>query len=47
MNALAQLHNTYLYDAVAKLNNETQDSTFIILDLYSAFNSIILNNTGN
>ncbi|KAM7468276.1 hypothetical protein LguiB_015838 [Lonicera macranthoides] len=46
MNALVQLHNSYLYDAVAKLNNETQDSTFIILDLYSAFNSVILNNTG-
>ncbi|KAL0744040.1 hypothetical protein Bca4012_085553 [Brassica carinata] len=42
-NALVSLHNTLLHRAVAKLNNETKPSTFVILDLYNAFLTVIKN----
>lgn len=42
-NALVSLHNTLLHQAVAKLNNETQPSTFVILDLYNAFLTVLKN----
>lgn len=42
-NALVRLHNTLLRRAVAKLNNETKPSTFVILDLYNAFLTVIKN----
>lgn len=42
-NALVSLHNTLLHQAVAKLNNETKPSTFVILDLYNAFLTVIKN----
>ncbi|RID67923.1 hypothetical protein BRARA_C00124 [Brassica rapa] len=35
--ALARLHNSLLQQAVAKLNNQIKQSSFIILDLYNAF----------
>lgn len=42
-NALVNLHNNLLQQAVAKLNNETKQSTFIILDLYNAFLTVFKN----
>jgi hypothetical protein len=36
-------HNLLLKQAVAQLNNETKDSTFVILDLYAPFMSVIDN----
>ncbi|KAK9196796.1 hypothetical protein WN943_004928 [Citrus x changshan-huyou] len=36
-NSLSGFHNLLLQQAVAKLNNETQDSAFVILDLFGAF----------
>ncbi|XP_011044546.1 PREDICTED: GDSL esterase/lipase At5g03610-like [Populus euphratica] len=36
-NDLVGFHNLLLQQAVTKLNNETKDSTFAILDLYKAF----------
>ncbi|KAF4358516.1 hypothetical protein F8388_005172 [Cannabis sativa] len=43
-NALVNLHNLLLQQAVAKLNNETsKDSNIIILDLYSSFMSVFKN----
>ncbi|KAJ0263698.1 GDSL esterase/lipase [Hirschfeldia incana] len=42
-NALVRLHNTLLHRAVGKLNNETKPSTFVILDLYNAFLTVIKN----
>ncbi|XP_019191624.1 PREDICTED: GDSL esterase/lipase At5g03610-like isoform X2 [Ipomoea nil] len=36
-NSFARLHNQLLKKAVEKLNTETGGSTFVILDLYSAF----------
>ncbi|ESQ49074.1 hypothetical protein EUTSA_v10022090mg, partial [Eutrema salsugineum] len=42
-NALVKLHNTLLHQAVAKLNNETKPSTFVILDLYNAFLTVLTN----
>ncbi|XP_062166553.1 GDSL esterase/lipase At5g03610-like [Alnus glutinosa] len=44
MNLLVISHNHLLKQAVAQLNNETKDSTFIILDLYASFTSVIDNN---
>ncbi|EEF33624.1 GDSL esterase/lipase At5g03610 [Ricinus communis] len=42
-NELVSLHNLMLQQAVAKLNNETKDSTFVILDIYSAFMTVFKN----
>ncbi|CAH8339335.1 unnamed protein product [Eruca vesicaria subsp. sativa] len=42
-NAFVSLHNTLLRRAVVKLNNETKPSTFVILDLYNAFLTVIKN----
>ncbi|XP_042510508.1 GDSL esterase/lipase At5g03610-like [Macadamia integrifolia] len=39
LNMAVNLHNVLLRQAVAKLNNETKDSAFHILDLYDAFMS--------
>ncbi|KAA8518598.1 hypothetical protein F0562_016072 [Nyssa sinensis] len=36
-------HNLLLRQAVAKLNNESKDSAFVILDLYTSFISILMN----
>ncbi|CAA7060020.1 unnamed protein product [Microthlaspi erraticum] len=41
-NAYVILHNTLLHKAVAKLNNETKPSTFVILDLYKAFLTVLV-----
>ncbi|WMV44479.1 hypothetical protein MTR67_037864 [Solanum verrucosum] len=40
-NIAVDLHNSLLQQAVAKLNNETMGSTFVILDLFSSFNSVL------
>ncbi|GAV66088.1 Lipase_GDSL domain-containing protein [Cephalotus follicularis] len=45
-NQLVSLHNLLLQQAVAKFNNETKDSTFVILDLYDAFINVINNKGG-
>ncbi|XP_048134912.1 GDSL esterase/lipase At5g03610-like [Rhodamnia argentea] len=44
-NVLVKYHNSLLQHAVDKLNNETSPSTFVMIDLYSAFHSIIVNST--
>lgn len=44
-NAYVNLHNTLLHKAVAKLNNETKPSTFVIIDLYNAFLTVLENKT--
>ncbi|XP_062165638.1 GDSL esterase/lipase At5g03610-like [Alnus glutinosa] len=43
VNSLVNFHNLLLKQAVAQLNNETKDSTFVILDLYAPFMSVIDN----
>lgn len=40
-NIAVDLHNSLLQQAVEKLNNETMGSTFVILDLFSSFNSVL------
>ncbi|XP_059646718.1 GDSL esterase/lipase At5g03610 isoform X2 [Cornus florida] len=45
LNTAVSFHNLLLQQAVAKLNNETKDSSFIILDLYTSFTSAIKNQT--
>ncbi|GAA0186263.1 hypothetical protein LIER_33551 [Lithospermum erythrorhizon] len=45
-NTAVNLHNLLVQQAVAKLNNETKDSTFVILDLYNSF-TIVLDNKTN
>ncbi|XP_050230237.1 GDSL esterase/lipase At5g03610-like [Mercurialis annua] len=42
-NQLVGFHNLLLKQAVAKLNNETGDSTFLILDLNTAFFTVFKN----
>ncbi|CAH2057572.1 unnamed protein product [Thlaspi arvense] len=42
-NTAVNLHNLLLRQAVAKLNNETKDSAFVILDLYDSFTSVLKN----
>ena len=37
------LHNLLLQQAVAKLNNESNDNAFAILDLYGSFISVLKN----
>lgn len=44
-NDLVGFHNLLLQQAVAKLNNETKDTSLLIFDLYSAFMTV-LNNKG-
>ncbi|KAL1197897.1 GDSL esterase/lipase [Cardamine amara subsp. amara] len=46
-NALVILHNNFLNQVVAKLNNETKQSTFVILDLYNAFLTVFKNKGAN
>nr|DAD28790.1 TPA_asm: hypothetical protein HUJ06_030258 [Nelumbo nucifera] len=46
VNILVKLHNLLLNQAVNKLNSETNGSTYKIINLYSAFTTV-LNNTGN
>ncbi|CAN8237379.1 unnamed protein product [Cochlearia groenlandica] len=46
-NALVNLHNSLLLQVVAKLNNESKQSTFIVLDLYNAFLTVFKNNGAN
>ncbi|KAK4749931.1 hypothetical protein SAY87_027380 [Trapa incisa] len=46
VNLLVGLHNQLLRQAVADLNNQTSSSTFVILDLYDSFMSV-LNGTGD
>ena len=43
LNPLANLHNLLLQEAVAKLNNETKDSPYLILDLYASFMKVFNN----
>lgn len=45
VNSLVGLHNQLLRQAVANLNNQTSPSTFVVVDLYSSFTSV-LNGTG-
>lgn len=42
-NTLVSFHNLVLEQAMAKLINETKDSTFVILDLYSSFTTVLKN----
>lgn len=42
-NGLVNLHNVLLQQAVGKLNNETKDSSILILDLYSSFMTVFKN----
>lgn len=42
-NALVNLHNVLLQQAVGKLNNETKYSSILILDLYSSFMTVLKN----
>ena len=42
-NALVNYHNSLLEQVVAKLNNETRQSTFAIIDFYNAFMAILKN----
>ncbi|KAG5255051.1 GDSL esterase/lipase [Salix suchowensis] len=42
-NELVSFHNLLLQQAVIKLNNDTKDSTFVILDLYDAFMAVFKN----
>ncbi|KAF3441689.1 hypothetical protein FNV43_RR15604 [Rhamnella rubrinervis] len=46
LNPLANLHNQLLQKAVAKLNNETKDTPYVILDLYASFMKVF-NNKGD
>ncbi|KAF2307607.1 hypothetical protein GH714_030149 [Hevea brasiliensis] len=42
-NELVSYHNLLLQQVVSKLNNETKDSSFLILDLYTAFMTVFKN----
>ncbi|KAK9289937.1 hypothetical protein L1049_008099 [Liquidambar formosana] len=42
-NAAVSYHNLLLQQAVAKLNNESKDSAFVVLDLYGSFMSVFKN----
>lgn len=42
-NTAVAFHNLLLSEAIAKLNNETYDSPFVILDLYESFMSVLEN----
>ncbi|XP_071709262.1 GDSL esterase/lipase At5g03610-like [Rutidosis leptorrhynchoides] len=45
-NTAVGIHNQLLQQAVSKLNNDTKNSSFLMLDLYSAFDTV-LKNKGN
>ncbi|KAJ6298055.1 hypothetical protein OIU76_019227, partial [Salix suchowensis] len=47
VNELFSFHNLLLQQAVIKLNNETKESTFAILDLYDAFMAVFKNKGEN
>ncbi|KAI3823498.1 hypothetical protein L1987_04936 [Smallanthus sonchifolius] len=40
-NSAATFHNQLLHQAVTTLNNNTKDSSFLILDIFSAFNTVL------
>ncbi|KAL2529464.1 GDSL esterase/lipase [Forsythia ovata] len=40
-NIAVNFHNLLLHQTVEKLNNETQDSAFLVLDLYSSFTTVL------
>ncbi|KAM0026306.1 putative chlorogenate--glucarate O-hydroxycinnamoyltransferase [Helianthus debilis subsp. tardiflorus] len=40
-NTAASFHNQLLQQAVTMLNNNTKDSSFLILDMFSAFNTAL------
>ncbi|KAJ0715071.1 putative GDSL lipase/esterase, SGNH hydrolase superfamily [Helianthus annuus] len=40
-NTAASYHNQLLQQAVTTLNNNTKDSSFLILDIFSAFNTAL------
>ncbi|KAI3522767.1 hypothetical protein L1887_00817 [Cichorium endivia] len=42
-NIAVDFHNQLLQQTVATLNNSTKDSTFLILDLFSSFNTVLKN----
>nr|XP_043609769.1 GDSL esterase/lipase At5g03610-like [Erigeron canadensis] len=42
-NSAVGFHNQLLQQAVAKLNNNTKDSSFQMLDLYDSFNKVLKN----
>ncbi|KAG2682938.1 hypothetical protein I3760_10G007500 [Carya illinoinensis] len=42
-NSIVSFHNPLLKQAVEKLNNETKDSPFFIIDLYASFTSALKN----
>jgi len=42
-NASTNLHNYLLHKAIARLNNETKPSTFVVLDHYNAFLTVFKN----
>ncbi|KAL7195844.1 hypothetical protein ACSBR1_035973 [Camellia fascicularis] len=46
-NNAATYHNRLLTEAVANLNNGTNDSPFVILDLYDSFISVLQNKSGS
>ncbi|KAG9160446.1 hypothetical protein Leryth_008851 [Lithospermum erythrorhizon] len=46
-NTAVNLHNFLLQQAVSKLNNETKDSAFVILDLYNSFTSVLQSKGGH
>ncbi|CAN8270049.1 unnamed protein product [Cochlearia groenlandica] len=43
-NASSNLHNALLRQAVDRLNNETKQSTFVVVDLYHAFLTVFMMN---
>uniref|UniRef100_A0A1J3HYC0 GDSL esterase/lipase n=1 Tax=Noccaea caerulescens TaxID=107243 RepID=A0A1J3HYC0_NOCCA len=43
LNGLVKIHNSLLQGVVAKLNKETKKSTFVTIDLFNAFLTIIEN----
>ncbi|XP_076902049.1 GDSL esterase/lipase At5g03610-like isoform X1 [Bidens hawaiensis] len=45
VNLLSNFHNQLLQQAVTTLNNKTKDSSFIILDTFSAFNTVLNSKT--
>lgn len=47
LNALVKYHNSLLLEVVAKLNKETKKSTFVTIDLFNAFLTIIKNGGDN
>ncbi|KAI3687766.1 hypothetical protein L1987_81469 [Smallanthus sonchifolius] len=42
-NSAATLHNQLLQQAVTTLNNSTKGSSFLVLDLFSSFNTVLKN----